>query len=400
MVLVTGADLVRLEGIDSACDLLIDAGRIRSIGPEAALAADADTERIDGSGKYLAPGFIDMHFHGAGNYLVDQGSEALAGLCNLLPSYGVTSFLPTVVPKKPEPHRELVAALAAGEYTGTRISGFFLEGPFLKLTGALPPDALVDLTAERVEALKAACRPYQAIFGVAPDVDGAVDLIELMADNPAAPGERAAVFVTHTAASVEETQAGIDAGITHATHFYDVFPVPDERDPGVRPCGAVEAVLADRRVTVDFILDGEHVDPVAVQVALEAKGPAGVSLVTDANLGAGLPPGRYEGIDGVEVEFAYEGAPARMTENMRRPGCLAGSGLTMDRAVRNAVSLLGLDLPQAVRMASTNPASVIGTAGETGSIDVGKLADLVLLDRDLRVERTWVGGSQVYERTE
>lgn len=402
MVLITGADLILIDRIERSTDLLIDGGVVRAIGAEAAKAAsDADkaVERIDGSGKRIAPGYIDMHFHGTGRFLVDHGAEELNRICELLPSQGVTSFLPTVVPQKPEPHCRLVSELAGGDYHGTRIVGFFLEGPFLKLTGALPPDALVALTAERVTELKTAAAPYPAVFAVAPDVEGAVDLIGMMAENEHAPSGRAPVFITHTAATVEETEAGIAAGISHATHFYDVFPCPAETDPGVRPCGAVEAILADPSVTVDFILDGEHVDPVALRMALKAKGPGGVSLVTDANLGAGLPPGVYEGLDGVEIEFAYEGAPARMTANTRLPGCLAGSGLTMDRAVRNAISLAGVDVVQAVRMASSNPASVLGILDETGSIDIGKRADLVLLNEDLEVERTWVGGDEVYARS-
>jgi N-acetylglucosamine-6-phosphate deacetylase len=138
-----------------------------------------------------------------------------------------------------------------------------------------------------------------------------------------------AIFATHTRADVRATQEAIEKGMRHATHFCDVFPAPEERDLGVRPCGAVEAILADERVTVDFILDGEHVAPVAVQMALKAKGPLGVRLITDSNMGAGLSPGRYL-FGKEEIEFAYEGGPARMTEKASHPGSLAGSGLAMD----------------------------------------------------------------------
>ena len=110
------------------------------------------------------------------------------------------------------------------------------------------------------------------------------------------------VFMTHTMATVDETRRAIDAGVRHATHFYDVFPSPEETDRGVRPCGAAEVVLADERVSVDFILDGVHVEAVAVQVALRCKGPVGVCLATDANVGAGLPPGSYRFGDD-EIEF-------------------------------------------------------------------------------------------------
>jgi N-acetylglucosamine-6-phosphate deacetylase len=204
------------------------------------------------------------------------------------------------------------------------------------------------------------------------------------------------VFITHTKANVQQTTDAINAGVCHATHFYDVFPCPPVTDPGVRPCGAVEAVLADHHVSVDFILDGEHVDPIAVKMALQCKGPDRVCLITDANKGAGLPPGRYAAL-GSEVDFKYPGAPARMTENTKHPGALAGSGLTMDRAVRNAIKMLSVDVPQAIRMASTNPAQVLRLAGK-GQIKEGFDADLVLLDNSLNVCNTWAGGVCRYSK--
>jgi N-acetylglucosamine-6-phosphate deacetylase len=122
-------------------------------------------------------------------------------------------------------------------------------------------------------------------------------------------------------------------------------------------------------------------------------------LITDANLGAGLPPGIYEGVGG-EIEFAYPGAPARMTKHSRAPGSLAGSGLTLDLAVRNAVKLLGVSVPDAVRMASTNPARVLNIHHERGRVRAGYYADLVLLGEGLSVEATWANGNQVYGREE
>ncbi len=142
-----------------------------------------------------------------------------------------------------------------------------------------------------------------------------LNLIPLMRENDAA------VFMTHTAANVKQTQDAIEAGARHATHFSDAFRSPPETDPGVRPCGAVEAILADERVSVDFILDGEHVDPVAVKMALACKGPDRVCLVTDANIGAGLPPGKYINYRGEEIEFTYSGGPARRSASKSSSGC-------------------------------------------------------------------------------
>ncbi len=137
-----------------------------------------------------------------------------------------------------------------------------------------------------MQALIDAAAPYKAVFAVAPDFEGIGDLLPLMTknDTPA--------FITHTRADVVQTQAAIAGGACHATHFYDVFYPPESNDGGVRPCGVVEAVLESDGTSVDFILDGEHVDPIAVKLALKCKGLDKVCLITDSNLGAGLPPGR------------------------------------------------------------------------------------------------------------
>ncbi len=381
--------LILDDGIQEGASVLIEGDRIRAVTRARAESRGAErggAQVVDGAGGYLAPGYIDLHIHGILDRLVDRGPEHLAGMCRLLPRFGVTGFLPTVTPLPAGRDTQFLRALAGVRSEGSLILGFFLEGPFLSLTGALPREAIGRPTRERVSALIEAARPYRAIFAAAPDLEGALELIPLMAR------EGTPVFITHTAATARQTLQAIEAGASHATHFYDVFPAPRETDPGVRPCGAVEAILASPQVTVDFILDGEHVDPVAVRMALACKGPGGVCLITDANLGAGLPPGTYAGLGGTEVSFAYEGAPARMTAGSPTPGALAGSGLTLDRAVRNAVRMLGLPVHQAVAMASANPARVLGLADRKGRIREGGDADLVLLTRDLQVRRTWVGG--------
>ena len=136
------------------------------------------------------------------------------------------------------------------------------------------------------------------------------------------------VFMTHTAANVNETLAAIAAGASHATHFYDVFPCPPVTEPGVRPCGIVEAVLADKNVSVDFILDGVHVDPIAVKMAMACKenGRGKVCLITDANVGAGLEPGKFTFGETGDIYFEYRGAPARAGESGGHSCCRRGRG--------------------------------------------------------------------------
>ncbi|MDD5705915.1 MAG: N-acetylglucosamine-6-phosphate deacetylase [Kiritimatiellae bacterium] len=390
------AKLVTPDAIVPDTTVEIADGKIARVitGAGAAVVSDLPvSRRVDAHGAYLAPGFIDLHIHGVHRHLVDHGPEAMAAMSGILPRYGVTGWLPTVCPMKPGDDARFIASLAAagGGVAGARPLGLHLEGPFLTLTGALPPEALGQADARRVEALIAAAQPYRLTFSIAPDFKEIVPLIRLMARSGAP------IFMTHTHASVTETQAAIEAGARHATHFYDVFPWPDTTEPGVRPCGAVEAILADPRVSVDFILDGTHVDPVAVRMALQCKGPDRVCLITDAMIGAGLPPGRHRFGD-TDVVFSAPGAPARMAENSRSPGGLAGSGLTMNLAVRNAVKLAGIGLPQAVRMAGANPAQVLGLAASKGRIAPGYDADLVLLDDNFDVLRTWVAGKTVFRK--
>lgn len=370
--------------------VLCQDGKIVNVAPENEIRKDQVDQYLDGAGNYLAPGYIDIHIHGVHDKLINSGPKHLEDMCRILPRYGVTGFLPTVVPLPPGQDTELLASLARITSEGTSVLGFFLEGPFLALPGAIGADAIGETTVERISFLKRAVEPYRAIFAASPDLEGIQNLIPFMAEN------NTPVFMTHTAADVEQTQAAIEQGGRHVTHFYDVTPCPAERDGGVRPCGFVEAVLSDARVSVDFILDGEHVHPVAVKMALKCKGPDRVCLITDANLGAGFPPGRYRGFNNEEVEFAYAGAPARGTENSSIPGALFGSGLTMDRAVRNAVKFLGIDIPLAVRMASMNPAQVLGLP-EKGQIKAGFDADIVLLDKNLHVLRTWVKGKCCFQ---
>jgi len=388
-LLIRNARLVQPDGIRTGLDVLCRDGKIVRVA--AGRPADArDAEVVDAGGAYLGPGLIDLHIHGCRQWLIDRGAEDLSAVAEALPQYGVTGFLPTVGPLPPGQDARFLAALAAARPRGAQILGFHLEGPFLALTGALPPEALGRADAERAKALIDAARPHRAIFSISPDFEDIERLLPVMT----AGGVPA--FITHTRATVAQTRRAIELGARHATHFYDVFPAPPETEPGVRPCGAVEAVLADERVSVDFILDGVHVDPAAVRLALKCKGPDRVCLITDANVGAGLPPGRHCLADGEEIAFARRGAPARLTRRSRLPGALAGSGLTMDQAVRNAVKMLGLDVPTAVRLAGLNPARVLGLEKSKGRIAPGYDADLVLLDEELHVLRTWVGGETRY----
>ena len=345
---------------------------------------------IDFGNAFIVPGFVDLHMHGIHHYLIDNGLHDLEMICRILPQYGITSFLPTVAPKPEGEDVDFLKTIAVVKSAGANILGFHLEGPFLKLTGSLSANAVAKADPNRTKELIKATSPYAAVFSISPDIEHIMEIIPIMA------AQNTPVFMTHTAANVEQAQAAIALGARHATHFYDVFPCPEVREPGVRPCGIVEAILADETVSVDFILDGVHVEPIAVKMAMACKknGPGKVCLITDSNIGAGLEPGRFRFGDSGEIEFAYKGSPARRTSDYT----LAGSGLTMDQAVRNAISMLDIDLYEAVNMASLHPAMVIDAHHRKGKIAGGYDADLVVMDEDLEIVQTWIGGEIRYQR--
>lgn len=367
--------------------LIIENGKICGISQ-----SKPEGEIIDLEDFYIVPGFIDLHIHGIHRALVDNGEEDLKEICKALPRYGVTGFLPTLAPRPKGEDAEFLSKLSKTKTEGTKILGFHLEGPFLKLTGALGAGAITGSDDERVKALIQAAKPYPAIFSISPDVEGIENLIPIMAEN------NTPVFMTHTAANVEQTQRAIELGARHATHFYDVFPCPSVTDPGVRPCGTLEAILADERVSVDFILDGVHVDPIAIKMALlcKSKGPGKVSLITDANVGAGLEPGQFSFGNLGDISFAYKGAPARSVKD----NTLAGSGLTMEQALKNAVKWLEMDLIEASKLVSLHPAKVLGLEHKKGLIKEGYDADFVVLNKNLDVLQTWINGECSHLKTQ
>ena len=241
-----------------------------------------------------------------------------------------------------------------------------------------------------LDEILAACRRRARVMSLSPDTPGILPVIERLRERGVVP------FVTHTRATLEQARAAFAAGARHATHFYDVFPLPPERDLGVRPAGLVEFFLAEPGATVDFIADGCHVDPVVIQMAARAKGCSGVSLITDANIGAGLPAGEYPTPWGYPVKVE-PGNGARIADR-GHPffGALAGSALTMNAGMANLLRWLPFPPEQVWAMGTVNPARTAGLERK-GQLAVGADADLVLWNEDLTPATTWVGGDMVYD---
>jgi N-acetylglucosamine-6-phosphate deacetylase len=283
----------------------------------------------------------------------------------------------------------LAAALDFVE--GVTVAGFHLEGPFLAIAGAGGRTISGDVGF--LKELLSAADWRVKVMSVSPDCPNVISVIECLREH------NIAAFLTHTQASVsQETTAAIAAGARHATHFYNVFPAPAERERGVRPVGAVEAILSDDRCTVDFICDGVHVDPMAIKLAIAAKGSSKVVAITDSNVGAGLEAGVYPTDWGYSVKVSSNDAARVNDADHPLCGALAGSALTMNRAISNLDRWLDLPPHEVWAMGTRNAADVIGKPLK-GRLEVGADADLVLwrqMGGQLQAVRTWVNGKCVY----
>jgi N-acetylglucosamine-6-phosphate deacetylase len=327
----------------------------------------------------LCPGFIDLQINGAFGADIGPDPDAIKTLVTRLPTTGVTSFLPTLISSPTERYEEFFDALEEGAVeNGARVLGAHLEGPFLApdRKGAHDPAHLrpIDLGFLR-ELLRSG---KVRIMTLAPELPNSLEAIELLLE------EGAVASAGHTDATCEEVTRAVDAGLSLGTHLYNAMRPLAHREPGT-----VGALLTDDRVKVGIIADGVHVHEAALRLAYRARGSEGLILVTDAMQAAGMPPGDYElGQRKVHLE---DGA-------VRLPdGTLAGSALTMDEAVRNAVRFLVVSLAQAVRMAAETPAAALNLDGK-GKIAAGYDADFVLLDAEGTVLETIVAGETVYER--
>jgi N-acetylglucosamine-6-phosphate deacetylase len=340
---------------------------------------------VDLKDAVLTPGFIDLHIHGgAGHDVMEAEDSALEAVESLIAGHGVTSYCPTTVTAdRDETIRSLeklgrfIERMASHGHANNgraRPLGVHLEGPFLadSRRGVHPPAHLRPPSMELFHAMWTAAVGRVNILTIAPELPGALELIH--------EAKRRGVVVSlgHSNADLCQAQRGISAGARHATHTFNAMRRLEHRDAGL-----LGAVLTERGMTADIIVDGIHVEPTVVDLFLRAKGVDGAVLITDATSATGMPDGTYH-LGNFEVTVK----DGRCTSH----GKLAGSVLTLDRAVRNVMDFAGWRLQDAVRLATYNPARVLGQEKRKGVIACGADADFAVLTKDGEVIKTIIGG--------
>ena len=334
---------------------------------------DGQLPRTVIDGAIIAPGFVDLQVNGGFGYEVEANATSLKAIESQLPQSGVTSYLPTVISSPIDFYRRLLDHWEEdGDPGGARRIGLHLEGPFLSPArkGAHPIEAI---RAAGDDVFELFMQSFEvALVTLAPEVAGNLDRIKQLRD------AEVTVSLGHTNATVDQLRMGVDAGATMATHLYNAMSPFNHRDPGV-----IGAVLVEDRLTAGLIADGIHAHAAAIDLEVRAKGVERIALVTDMMAAAGMPPGNYT-LGGQSV--TTDGRSVRLPD-----GTLAGSVLLMDQAIRNVAQWASLGPAQAIRMATEVPANLIHR-DDIGRLRPGAVADLVVLDANLRVQRTIIDG--------
>jgi len=369
-----------LEKIDRPLVIIQD-GSIVKIGPYAGIEVPPKC-RVRGFGDcILAPGLVDIHTHGAAGFDVMQADAGgMERIENFLALHGVTSYFPTTVTASMD---NTLAALdrLANSIESTRQSdkpraqplGIHIEGPFLSHArrGMHPAADLQKPTLGTFDRLWQAARGHIRVMTIAPELDGAPEVIA------EATRRGVCVSIGHSDADLDQARKGVAAGARHATHTFNAMRPLDHRFPGI-----LGEVLSNSTLTAEIIADGIHVHPSVIQLVTKAKGADGTVLVTDATAATGMPDGRYY-LGSVEID---------VKDGMcTHDGTLAGSVLTLDKAVRNLMSFAQWDLQSALRAASLNPART-ANAQSKGLLQPGADADLVVMTENGDVKATIVKG--------
>ncbi len=379
-MIFANARLIFPDGIRDGLEIVVVDGKFAEIRERASASA------IDLGGSYLTPGFIDLHLHGAlGRDTMEASAEAFQTICDYHGSGGTTSLLLTTVTAPVSEIVDVLRAVRAARGVIRQILGVHVEGPFISKAraGAQRAEFIRDPNPDLLDQLLAFV-PLIKIVTLAPELPGALALIDRLCLN------NIIVSGGHSDASDIEARAGFEYGMRQVTHTFNAMSSARRR--GIyREAGLLEFALSEPGIVCELIADGHHVSPTLMKLLYRAKGARGICLVTDATAGAGLPEGR---------EFSLAGRSCIVDDGvclLADRSALSGSASRMIDLVRVMVHQAGVPLPEAVAMASANPALALGL-NTKGKLEVGADADFVVLSPELTVEKTFLAGEQIFPR--
>jgi N-acetylglucosamine-6-phosphate deacetylase len=375
---LTNTRVLTPDGWRDDLAVLLDGERIADLLPPSDPRL-RDAQSHDLAGAMLLPGFIDVQVNGGGGVLFNEAPtvETIRRIGAAHRRFGTTGFLPTLISDRVEVMREALAAVEQALAEGVPgLLGIHLEGPYLASARKGVHDAKY-FHAPSEDELALLCAPHRGVrlVTLAPDRVPPASIRALVAAG-------VIVCAGHTAADYETTRAALDAGVRGFTHLFNAMTPFGSREPGV-----VGAALEDAASWCGIIVDGHHVHPASLRVAIAAKARGRMLLVTDA-----MPP-----VGADRPDYVLNGETITVKDGICQTaaGVLAGSALDMATAVRNTVQMLGLPLDEAVRMASTWPAEFLGLSESHGRIAAGYRADLVVMDDDFHVRASWLGGNRL-----
>jgi N-acetylglucosamine-6-phosphate deacetylase len=383
---ITGGTIITSNEIIPSGLVLCEEGQIKFVGAMKDAEPEANSRLIDATGQFILPGFIDTHVHGSGgdDVMIDGAAGIRRAGKNML-RYGTTAWLPTTIAAR---HEEILFAVEQTRQAQSatepiaQILGLHLEGPYIniKFKGAQPDEGIRDPNFDELDELLAAADGQIKVMTLAPELPGSLEMInKLKANNIVA-------SLGHSECDYDTALAAIDAGATYATHLFNAMSGVHHRKPGLAAC-----CLNEPGICAELILDGVHVNPQMARLAARNKGREGLALITDATTAQGCGDGIYQ-LGKFQVQV--RGAVCTLMDGVT----IAGSVLTMNHAVKNAVAFTGMSLVDVAYMAALMPAKRCGVAERKGSLAVGKDADIAILNSDYSVAATVVNGSLVYEQ--